>query len=152
MIQTLAFSASHTELRRLFRVRETVVLEVAISYPQLQFADGENQILAMEISRFNEAYRAVAEAFVAWCEQALAEEAREAFAAAGIGAAYTFDRRIAICRMELVPDGEGTLLVRRSVSLGSRRGGIWVSREQTDRWRTADLTLILPRRRGSETK
>ena len=152
MMQTPAFSVSLATIRRLFRVGETVVLEVAISYPQLQFADGENQILTMEISRFNEAYRAVAEAFVAWCEQTLAEEAREAFSAAGIGAAYTFDRRVAICRMELVPDGEGTFLIQRSVSLGSRRGGVWVSREQFDHWRTTDLTLILPRRRGRETK
>ena len=152
MIQTLAFSASHAELRRLFRVRETVVLEVAISYPQLQAGDEKNQNLTKEIDRFNACYQAATEAFVAWCEQALAEEAREAFAAAGIGAAYTFDRRIAICRMELVPDGEGTFLVRRSVSLGSRRGGTRASHEQTDRWRTGDLTLILPRRRGSETK
>ena len=149
MTQTLAFSASCATLRRLFRVRETVVLEVVSSYPQLQAGDGENQNLTKEIDRFNACYQAVAEAFVAWCEHTLAEEAREAFAAAGVGAAYTFDRRLATCRMELVPDGEGTILVRRTAALGSRRGGAWASREQTDRWRAADLTLVPSRRKGS---
>ena len=152
MVQTPAFSVSHTELRRLFRVRETVVLEVAVSWPHLQRTDGENQEPTMEISRFNACYQAVAEAFVAWCEQTLAEEAREAFAVAGIGAAYTFDRRLATCRMELVPDGEDEFSVRRLASLGSRRGGAWASCEQTDRWRTADLTLVSPRRKGSRAR
>ena len=152
MVQTPAFSVSHTELRRLFRVRETAVLEAVATYPQLCVAESENQTLTMEFSRFNETYRAVAGAFVAWCEQTLAEEAREAFAVAGIGAAYTFDRRLATCRMELVPDGDGTVLVRRTAVLGSRRGGAWASCEQTDRWRTADLTLVSPRRKGSRAR
>ena len=152
MIQTPAFSVSHTELRRFFRVRETVVLEVAISCPQLQLTDGENQEFTKEISRFNACYQAVAEAFVGWCEHTLAEEAREAFSAAGVGAAYTFDRRIATCRMELVPNGEGTLSVRRTATLGSRRGGVRASREQTDRWRVTDLTLMPLRKKGSRAR
>lgn len=146
-MQALAFSIAHAEIRRLFRVGETVVLEVTTTYPQLSVADEENQTLTKEISRFNEGYRAVAEAFVGWCEQTLAEEARGDFSAAGIGAAYTFDRRIATCRMELAPDGEDRLSVRRSATLGSRRGGVWASYEQTDLWRKADLTLISPRGR-----
>ena len=44
MTQTLAFSASCATLRRLFRVRETVVLEVVSSYPQLQAGDEKNKI------------------------------------------------------------------------------------------------------------
>ena len=147
MMQTSAFLTSHATIRRLFRVGETVVLEVTATYPQMRFAENENQTPTKEITRFNEAYRAVAEAFVGWCEQTLAKEARGDFSAAGVGAAYTFDRRIATCLMEFLPDGEGEFSVRRLASLGSRRGGVWASYEQTDRWRTSDLTLISPRGR-----
>ena len=147
MMQTSVFLTSHATIRRLFRVAETVVLEVTATYPQMCFADEKNQPPTKEIARFNEAYRAVAEAFVGWCEQTLAEEARGDFSAAGIGASYTFDRRIATCRMEFLPDGEDEFSVRRLASLGSRRGGVRASREQTDRWRASDLTLISPRGR-----
>lgn len=152
MIQTTAFSVSHTDLRRLFRVGSTVVLEATVSYPSLTCEDGENKLIQNGISRFNEVYRAMAEAFLGWCEGTLAEDAKGDFSAAGAGAVYTFDRRLVTCRMEAAPDGDGgAVSVRRSVTLGSRRGGIWVSREQSDRWR-ADLSLIPARRRDRPSR
>ena len=147
MIQTPVLAMTHTALRRLVRVGSTVVLEATVSYPSLACEDGENKMIQNGISRFNEAYRTIAEAFLEWCAGTLAEDAKGDFSAAGVGAVYTFDRRLVTCRMEATPDGDGgAVSVRRSVTLGSRRGGVLVSREQTDRWR-ADLSLIPARRR-----
>ena len=142
MIQTPAISIVHTDLRRLFRVGSTAALEVAVSYPSLTLADEKNKLMQQAISRFNEAYLAMAEAFLGWCEGTPAEDAKSDFAAAGIGAVYTFDRRIVTCRMVAVSEEDsGVILVRRTVTRGSRRGGASISCEQTDRWR-ADLSLI----------
>ena len=152
MAQTSLLSVSHAELRRLVRVGATVVLEAVATYPCLTSGEGKNQYLTNEIVRFNDAYRGASEAFLAWCDRTLAETAKSDFLARGVGAVYTFDRRTVQFSATATEDENGEILVRRRVMLGSRRGGILSSKEQIDRWRCADLTVLPPRKGRSTTK
>ena len=78
--------------RRLTRVGVCAVLEVTVTYPHIPHE-------SPAAARFNEAYRSMAESFLAWADTAPAEEARASFAAMGSTAPYRFDRRILTCSM-----------------------------------------------------
>ena len=139
---TLPSSISHTQETRLYRVGATPVLEVTVTYPTLPAPSPAAQ-------RFNEAYRAMAEAFFAWAESTPAAEAAAAFCAME-RAAYTFDRRLITCTMTAEPpregaDPHGELRVTRTVIASTRRGTLPERRRSsTERWRTDDLTLLSP--------
>lgn len=155
---------SHCTLRRLVRVGACPVLEVCVTYPVLSFAEDGDAAARPAVARFNEAYRAMAEAFLAWATDGPAREAVEAFSAAGAGAVYRFDRRMLLCHMtvEVASDADGGtagnaapvdgrryLRVKRSVSVGTRRGLQAAPRqdaprqsvEEIDLWRWPSLTL-----------
>ncbi len=134
---------THTTLRRLFRVGCTPVLELTVTHPVLTGNDSDaDKIQASATERFNQAYRSVAEAFCTYVADRPVEEATAAFAALGSGAAYTFDRRVVLCRMEAELCDDGFLRVRRTVTLASRRGTLPTrTREAVDRWRLSDLSL-----------
>ncbi len=149
---------THTALCRLVRVGATPVMAISVTYPVLSpdaashAPEGEDSLFASRIARFNDAYRAMAEAFADWAAGAPAAAASEAFVSAGPGAAYTFDRRLLTCRMEATLDGEGRLTVRRTVRTGSRRGTVPAETFTTvDRWRTEDLSLLRPIRELANT-
>ncbi len=144
-----AFSVTHNTQRTYVRVGATPVMEITVTYPVLSFAVGEREDRAFSsaLDRFNEAYRAMAEAFSAWGGHTPAEEAQAAFTSAGVGAVYTFDRRLLDCRMEVECGEGGILTVRRRICRGSRRGSVpSVCRESIDRWRVLDLSLLRPAR------
>ncbi len=148
-MSTSALSLAHHNLRRLFRVASSAVLEVRVTYPVLSVEGEENTISQKGLFRFNDAYRTMAEKFLEWCEGVPAETARADFAAAGSRAVYTFDRHIITCRMSAELDEQnGMLCVMRTVLSGSRRGGERTVRETVDRWRAADLSLTSNSARG----
>jgi hypothetical protein len=100
------------------------------------------------VTAFNQAYEAMAEAFLLWADRVLGTEAAEAYAAMGISAAYRFDRRLLICSMtaESVHPGNSVLTVCRHVTYTSRRGEVGVhKRDGTDVWRLPSLTLCRER-------
>lgn len=149
--------------RRLFRVGACPVLEVSVTYPRL---DADSIAAASSVARFNETYRAMAEAFLAWAESAPAEEAKAAFAAMGASAPYRFDRRALTCDVTAIwhgsaravkgRDGEAegeegctVLTVTRTARLTSRHGEVGErSLTAVDEWRWPELTLLpRPRRR-----
>ena len=156
-------SHSHSVIRRIHRVGACPVLEVAVTYPILsagelssgELSSGEISLEelslgeggeALPLTRFNEAYRAMAEAWLAWVESTLLPQVKEDFAAAGSGAVYGFDRRVAVCemRVEAFPPEGGTLTVVRTLRLASRRGSVKeVCRRETDEWRWPELTLAV---------
>jgi hypothetical protein len=147
--------------RRLFRVGACPVLEVSVTYPRL---DAEAVASAGSVARFNETYRALAEAFLAWAETAPVEEAQAAFAAMGASAPFRFDRRVLTCDVTAEwqgkdriakgkdaetweGDGCAVLAVTRTARLIGRRGEVEErSLMAVDEWRWPELTL-LPRRR-----
>ncbi len=156
MLDTAIPTITHETLRHLVRVGRTPVLEVTVSYPCLTHpVDAAAPACGFPLSRFNEGYRAMAEAFLAWAVDTLAVEATESFAALGTRAAYVFDRRLATCRMEASlesPDADGkivsdVLTVRRCCELSSRRGTIPTGRaESVEHWRWGEWTLLSSRR------
>ncbi len=136
--------------RHLVRVGRTPVLEVVITYPV--WAPEPRPSEAEE--RFNEGYRAMAEAFFQWSLGEPAQRAQEAFASAGPRAVYTFDRRRIECRMTVegdIPevaaaeaeDGPPShFCVVREVVIGSRRGSVPTRRSRgRDVWRLPGLFL-----------
>ncbi len=145
-VDPCTLSLQHVTQRRYARVSHTPVMEVSVTYPVLSLEPfgGKDNFFSAAAARFNEAYRAAAENFAEWGMGAPAEEARAAFAEAGMAAAYTFDRRLLICRMEASVEGE-RLVVRRAVLLTCRRGTVASRRQDAvDRWRIADLSLLRP--------
>lgn len=129
---------------RLIRQGAVPVLEVTVCYPRLECeGDGGRGVTA-----FNQAYEAMAEAFLLWADRVLGTEAAEAYAAMEISAAYRFDRRLLICSMtaESVHPENSVLTVCRHVTYTSRRGEVGVhKREGTDVWRLPSLTLCRER-------
>lgn len=145
-----ALTLTHECIRRTYRVGACPVLEVSISYPCF-FPDPDYEgELPRNVTRFNQAYRAMAENLAAWGDTTLREIAEADFSAAGSGAAYCFDRRLMSCLMEAVweEDERAALTVTRSLRLCSRRGTI-LPRELTaaDRWLWPSLTLLERRER-----
>ena len=142
---------SHSVVRRIHRVGACPVLEAAVTYPILSAGERSSGELSFEeggealpLTRFNEAYRAMAEAWLAWVESTLLPQVKEDFAAAGSGAVYCFDRRVAVCemRVEAFPPEGGALTVVRTLRLASRRGSVGeVCRREADEWRWPELTL-----------
>ena len=132
---------THDTTHRIHRVGACPVLELTVTYPRIGIADGE---ASSAVERFNEAYRTMAENWLAWAESVLLSEANEAFAAEGAGASYRFERRVAVCQMsasELPAEGE-CLTVTRTLRLTTRRGGQGEKRRSGgDRWRWPSLTL-----------
>ncbi len=143
---------THTTTRCLMREGSTPVLEITVTYPVLRV----DETPSPAVDRFNDGYRAVADAFASWAGSALLPEAAEAFRSAGSRAAYTFDRRQVTCCMTATiavrdagladkqkrRSAKPCLTVRRTVAFGSRRGSVSVL--QTDgeeRWYLSDLTL-----------
>lgn len=126
--------------RRLTRVGNCVILEVTAAYPHIPDADSP------AVTRFNDTYRAMAEAFLGWSETVPAEEARAAFAAMGASAPYRFDRRILTCTMTASAKAPDRLTVTRAVTLKSRRGELTerVIRD-ADLWRLPAWTVVRPR-------
>ena len=125
--------------RRLTRVGTCAVLEVTVIYPHI--LDDSPTVI-----RFNDTYRAMAEAFRAWADTAPAEEARAAYAAMGAAAPYRFDRRILTCDMTVSCDDPRRLTVTRAVTLKSRRGEL-AERiiHAADCWRLPGWTVVTPR-------
>jgi hypothetical protein len=130
---------------RLIRQGAVPVLEVTVCYPRLECeGDGGRGVTA-----FNQAYEAMAEAFLLWADRVLGTEASEAYAAMGISAAYRFDRRLLVCSMraEFLPAPDFALAVRRAVTYSSRRGTVAPhSRNGEEIWRLPSLTLCGGRR------
>lgn len=122
--------------RRLTRAGACVILEVTVTYPHIP--DEESPAVA----RFNDTYRAMAEAFLIWADTTPAEEARAAFSAMGSAAPYRFDRRILTCDMTAAAEAPDRLTVTRAVTLKSRRGEL-TERTVTaaDLWRLPEWTL-----------
>ena len=126
--------------RRLVRAGTCVILEVTVTYPHIPDADSP------AVTRFNDTYRAMAEAFLAWADTAPAEEARTAYAAKGAAAPYRFDRRLLTCDMTVSCDDPRRLTVTRAVTLKSRRGEL-AERiiHAADCWRLPGWTVVTPR-------
>lgn len=122
--------------RRLTRVGVCAVLEVTVTYPHIPHE-------SPAAARFNEAYRSMAESFLAWADTAPAEEARASFAAMGSTAPYRFDRRILTCSMTAEILSPRLLTVTRAVTLKSRRGELTERRiTAVDGWRLPELTAV----------
>ena len=128
--------------RRLTRAGACVILEVTAAYPHIPDADSP------AVTRFNDTYRAMAEAFLTWSETVPAEEARAAFAAMGASAPDRFDRRILTCTMTASAEVPDRLTVTRAVTLKSRRGELTerVIRD-ADLWRLPAWTVVKPPRK-----
>jgi hypothetical protein len=129
-------------LRHTYRVGACPVLEVTVTYPHIPHE-------SPAATRFNEAYRSMAESFLAWADTAPAEEARASFAAMGSTAPYRFDRRILTCSMTAEILSPRLLTVTRAVTLKSRRGEL-TERTITavDGWRIPELTAVkIPKKR-----
>ena len=128
--------------RRLTRVGVCAVLEVTVPYPHIPHE-------SPAAARFNEAYRSMAESFLAWADTAPAEEARASFAAMGSAAPYRFDRRILTCSMTAEALSQRLLTVTRTVTLKSRRGELTEQKiTAVDGWRIPELTAVkIPRKR-----
>ena len=137
-------SVTEITRHRLIRKGAVPVLEVTICYPRLEGGETDDRIL-----RFNQAYEAMATAFLAWAEDVLTKEVSEAYSAMGVSAAYRFDRRLLTCSMQAdSPSPESaTLAVRRTVTYTSRRGTVGLyNRHGTELWRVPSLTLCSERR------
>ena len=128
--------------RRLTRAGVCAVLEVTVTYPHIPHE-------SPAAARFNEAYRSMAESFLAWADTAPAEEARASFAAMGSAAPYRFDRRILTCSMTAEALSQRLLTVTRTVTLKSRRGELTEQKiTAVDGWRIPELTAVkIPRKR-----
>ena len=128
--------------RRLTRVGVCAVLEVTVTYPHIPLE-------SPAAARFNEAYRSMAESFLAWADTSPAEEARASFAAMGSAAPYRFDRRILTCSMTAEALSQRLLTVTRTVTLKSRRGELTEQKiTAVDGWRIPELTAVkIPRKR-----
>ena len=134
--------------RRLTRAGNCVILEVTAVYPHIPDADSP------AVTRFNDTYRAMAEAFLAWADTLPAEEAKTAFSAMGAAAPYRFDRRILTCDMTASVESSDRLTVTRSVTLRSRRGEL-VERtlHAADLWRLPEWTVAgHPRKHPKRTR
>lgn len=147
-------TVTEQSLCRLVRVGHRVVLAAEVSYPRIDMTDGEPPSRA--VARFNEGYRAMAEAFLGWAESVPAGEASEAFASLGVGAAYTFDRRLITCCMRAVtanPDNSRLLVVEREVLCTSRRRSVTEQRiSKRDVWRWPELTPAKAARTMKKTR
>lgn len=147
----MPITVTYRTLRRTFREGACPILEAAVSYPCLCGEDALGQTPLSEITRFNEAYAGMAEAFLQWVEGTLLETARHAFREAGPGAGYSFDRRTVDCRMTAAFAGEPPerLYVRRYLRVGSRRGEcVERARTETDIWYIPELSLRQIRKDG----
>lgn len=129
-------------LRRLTRAGTCVILEVTVTYPHIPDADSP------AATRFNDTYRIMAEAFLAWTDTAPADEAKAAFRAMEAAAPYRFDRRLLTCDMTVSYDDPHRLTVTRSVTLKSRRGEL-AERviHAADCWRLPEWTAVKPLRK-----
>lgn len=122
--------------RRLTRVGTCAVLEVTVIYPHI-LDDSPT------VTRFNDTYRIMAEAFLAWTDTAPADEAKAAFRAMGAAAPYRFDRRLLTCDMTVSCDDPHRLTVTRAVTLKSRRGELTERViHATDCWRLPEWTAV----------
>ena len=147
---------THYQLRRTHRTGACPILDITVTYPGLCVANGAAGEVPPRALRFNETYRAMAERLVEWGADALCARAEADFLAAGAGAVYCFDRRLAVCDMTAnffsdEKEAVSELIVTRTLRLTSRRGGVGESAlTATDRWRWPDLTLCpAKRRKGS---
>lgn len=127
--------------RRLTRVGACAVLEVTVTYPHIP--DG-----SPAVTRFNDTYRIMAEAFLSWADTVPADEAKAAFRAMGAAAPYRFDRRLLTCDMTVSHDDPYRLTVIRSVTLKSRRGELTERViHAADLWRLPEWTVVKPPRK-----
>ena len=156
---TAVFSFEECIERRLIREGACPILEIRVAYPRTVCADTTEEEASSAVNRFNEAYRAMAENFLRWAQGAPAATAREDFLAAGVGAAYRFDRRVVACDMvaAYVQTEQGapptSLTVTRTVRVGSRRGEMpEKSLTAVDVWRLPELTLCPSRRTRGKVK
>ena len=139
---------THIRTHRILRAGVCPVLEWTVSYPCLCTTDGETCAGSPEAVRFNKAYQTIAEHLMVWIQGPLLESVMAEFEAAGSGAAYRFDRRLAVCDMTAArsfdggSEGGGYLMVTRTLHLSSRRGELeerkLIARDQ---WRWPELTL-----------
>lgn len=148
---------THHTRRHLERVGTTTVLEAVATYPQIRVIDTEQENEGMaaheptpskppkppapayfgDVATFNDTYRTLADTYLTWAKDAPARQAAADFEAAGRDAAYTFDRRLLTCRMEVTvtkADKNGlALAVSRQVTRSTRRGSIppaeWTGQE-----------------------
>ena len=130
---------TYDTVRRLHRAGACPILEVCITYPRLCAEAADDGGVPPSVLRFNEAYRAMAEHWLAWADGPLLAAVSEAFAAAGAGAAYRFDRQVAVCAVRADEDAVegGILTLRRTVRLYGRRGEIaerFCTSEDVWRW------------------
>lgn len=134
--------------RRLIRAGACVILEVTVTYPHVP----DEEFPAA--TRFNDTYRAMTEAFLAWADTTPAEEARAAFSAMGSAAPYRFDRRILTCDMTAAAEAPDRLTVTRAVTLKSRRGELTERTvTATDLWRLPEWTVARhPRKRPKRAR
>lgn len=124
-------------LRRLVRAGTCVILEVTVTYPYIPDADSP------AVTHFNDTYRIMAEAFLAWTDTAPADEAKAAFRAMGAAAPYRFDRRLLTCDMTVSFDDPHRLTVTRAVTLKSRRGELTERViHAADFWRLPEWTAV----------
>jgi hypothetical protein len=147
----LPLTITHDRIHRILRAGACPILEITAVYPCLDSPEAEARKIA--VARFNEAYRSIAEHFTAWASGPLFEAVLADFQGAGMGAAYHFDRRLAVCDMMAEPlaraDGEVfALAVTRTLRLCGRRGFV-PERHLTavERWNFPELTLRPHKRR-----
>ncbi len=151
-----SLTITHCHARRTCRVGACPVLEVTVTYPALCSAAPDTEELPPSVTRFNEAYRTMAENLLEWAQGSLCEAAMADFNAAGAGAAYRFDRRMVVCNMTAscpasADNAEAPcLIVTRTLRMTSRRGEVPEKRlVASDLWRWPELTLCpAGRRRG----
>lgn len=146
---------NHSRIRRIHRIGVCPVLEVEITYPRLDTDRSETGEVSPAVTRFNEAYRVMAENLLAFAEGGILTAAEADFTAAGETAAYRFDRRTVICDMIAVSDDSAPngLVVTRTLRVGSRRGTIAEQRiSAEDRWRLPELTAVPKKERNRRKK
>ena len=147
-------TVTYCHICRTCRVGACPVLEVTVTYPVLSLSIPDTETVSPAVTRFNEAYRTMAENLLAWAQGSVCEAATADFMAAGAGAAYRFDRRLVTCHMTaaFVPSKENAevryLVVTRPLCMTSRRGEVPERRlTATDLWRWPELTLCPAGRR-----
>ncbi len=140
----------------LVRVGGCPIFSVKVSYPQFLPITPPSTLaetaIPPAVARFNDTYRAAAEAFAAWALEAPAREASLAFEAMGQGAAYRFARWELSC--DMVPSWEENEQILRVTTTAMWR----VRREPEARrtvsaealWQVPALWRVIPPRHASE--
>lgn len=173
-ICTARYSIESATCRRYACVGERSVLAATGVYPVLTVSsvDADGEVLAVlreDAERFNRCYRRAVEAFLDWCMEVAADEARRAYAAMGSRAPYCFRRHELLCNITTEESAVSLDLARLgSTSLLRARGGtgeslhvnvsvmsgvsksIDIQRifERYDTWRLPHVTMERPARRA----